>query len=392
MKKQFRNLRRTALLSAIVLAALLLVEPQPLLAQQKLKGAAFAPAAAEKDNGNRITISTELVSLTVTVTDKQGRYVAGLDRSAFTVYEDDVRQEISFFNDRDAPASVGVVFDVSGSMRGEKINHAREALARFIQTSHPEDEYSLISFNGSAQLLLDRTRDSEALLARFSGINPSGSTALYDAAVLGLEALAHSRYAKRALIVISDGEDNKSRATLNQVKRKSLESGVTIYTVLIGPLLPRSSGGAVMDELASASGGKSFFPGNAEAMNEDFERIALELRRQYSIGYTPTNVTSDSRWRRLKVIVTPPAGSPRLAVRSRKGYFAVARWNDSKNAANRLWPILWPPLLQFATFSDTQRQRRTTRRLAEFPSGLVEIRCALRDARSSQFAKKLTEK
>jgi Ca-activated chloride channel family protein len=335
MKKQFRNLRRTTLLSAIVLAALLLVEPQPSLAQQKLKESAFAPAAAEKDNGNRITISTELVSLTVTVTDKQGRYVAGLGRSAFAVYEDDVRQEISFFSDRDAPASVGVVFDVSGSMRGEKIIRAREALARFIQTSHSEDEYSLISFNGSAELLLDRTRDSEALLARFSGINPSGGTALYDAAALGLEALAHSRYAKRALIIISDGEDNKSCATLNQVKRKSLESGVTIYTILIGPLLPRSNGGAVMDELASASGGKSFFPGNAEAMSEDFERIALELRRQYSIGYTPTNVASDGRWRRLKIVVTPPAGSPRLAVRNRKGYYAVRSQSGGENTVGQ---------------------------------------------------------
>ena len=323
MKRQFCDRRRIMLLSALALAAFLSA-PQTSLAQQKSKAAAFASPTAGKDDVGRITISTELVSLTVTVTDKQGRYVAGLDRGAFAVYEDDVRQEISFFSDRDAPASIGVVFDVSSSMRGGKIVRARDALARFIQTSHPEDEYSLISFNESAKLLLDRTRDSEALLAQFGHINPQENTALYDAVALGLDALAHGRYAKRALIVISDGEDNHSRSTFNRVKRKSQESGVTIYTILIGPLLPRSNGGMIMDQLASASGGKSFFPGNAEAMSEAFERIALELRHQYSVGYAPSNITNDGRWRRLKVSVTQPAGSPRLIVRSRKGYYAVA--------------------------------------------------------------------
>jgi Ca-activated chloride channel family protein len=336
MKRQFHDMRRITLLSALVLAAFLSAAPQTPLAQQKLKGAVLAQPTAEKENDNRITISTELVSLTVAVTDKKGRHVDGLDRGAFAVYEDDVRQEISFFSDRDAPASVGVVFDVSGSMSGEKIVRARDALARFIQTSHPEDEYSLIGFSESAELLLDRTRDSEALLARFANLNPHGSTALYDAVSLGIEALADSRYAKRALIVVSDGEDNKSRATLSQVKRKSLESGVTIYTILIGPSLPRSNGGAVMDQLASASGGKSFFPGGAEAMSEAFERIALELRRQYSIGYAPANAIGDGRWRRLKVAVTPPAGSPQLAVRSRKGYYATANLAGLKNDRKRV--------------------------------------------------------
>ncbi len=323
MKRQFRDLCRITLLSALILAAFLSFAPQTSLAQQKLKADAFAPTATGK-NDSRITISTELVSLTVTVMDKQGRYVPGLDRGAFAVYEDDMRQEISFFSDRDAPASVGVVFDVSGSMRGERIIRARDALDRFIQTSHPEDEYSLISFNGAARLLLERTRDSEALLAQFGHINPQGNTALYDAVAFGLDALAHGRYAKRALIVISDGEDNHSRSTFNQVKRKLQESGVTTYTILIGPMLPRSNSGMIMDQLATTSGGKSFFPGNAEAMSEAFERIALELRRQYSVGYAPSNITNDGRWRRLKVAVTPPAGSPRLIVRSRKGYYAGA--------------------------------------------------------------------
>ncbi len=331
MNRQFCGLRRITLLSALVL--FLSAAPQTSLAQQKSKAGVIASPTTEKDNISRLTISTELVSLTVTVTDKQGRYMPGLDRGAFAVYEDDVRQEISFFSDRDAPASVGVVFDVSGSMSGEKIIRARDALARFIQTSHPEDEYSLISFDNSARLLLDRMRDSEALLAQFGHVNPQGNTALYDAVAFGLDALVFGRYAKRALIVVSDGEDNRSRSSFSQVKRKLQESGVTIYTILIGPLLPRSNGGMIMDQLAAASGGKSFSPGDAEAMNEAFERIALELRHQYSIGYAPTNIARGGEWRRLKVTVTQPAGSPRFVVRSRKGYYAAAGQNVHKGSA-----------------------------------------------------------
>ncbi|MCI0388763.1 MAG: VWA domain-containing protein [Acidobacteria bacterium] len=319
MKRRFCDPRQITLLSTLVLAACLSIGPQTSLAQQESKAAAFAPP------NDRILINTELVSLTVTVADKAGRYVAGLDRRAFAIYEDDVRQEIGFFSDRDAPASIGVIFDVSASMSGERIIRAGEALARFIQTGHPEDEYSLISFNDNVQLLLDRVHDGGALLSRFGGASPGGNTALYDAVALGIETLTRSRYEKRALVVISDGEDNRSRSTFNQVKLKLLESGVMIYTIVIGPLLPRSNGRAVMHDLASASGGKSFFPSNGEAMSEGFEEIALEMRHQYSIAYVPAKTTNDGRWRRLKVIVTPPSGSPRLIVRNRKGYYATLR-------------------------------------------------------------------
>jgi Ca-activated chloride channel homolog len=324
MKRQFPDLRRRMHLSALVLAVLLFAALQPSLAQEKSKPASYLPPTVEIEKDNRIAINTELVSLTISVTDKQGRSITGLDRSAFAIYEDDIRQEVNFFSDRDAPVSIGVVFDVSGSMRGEKILRAKDALARFIQTSHPEDEYSLISFNQSTRLLLDNTRDSEALLSMFNGVNPKGATALYDAVALGVEALGRGRYARRALIVISDGEDTRSGFTLSEIKRKLQESGVTVYTILIGPLPPRSTGGVVMDQLASATGGKSFFPGNGEAMSEDFERIALELRHQYSLGYTPTNITKDSRQRRIKVIVAAPTGSPHFVVRSRKGYSTAA--------------------------------------------------------------------
>jgi Ca-activated chloride channel family protein len=168
-------------------------------------------------------------------------------------------------------------------------------------------------------------RDGGALLSQFGGAIPDGNTALYDAVALGLETLARSRYTKRALIVISDGEDNRSRSTFNEIKRMIQESGVTTYPIVIGPLLPRSNGRVIMNQLASVSGGKSFFPNNLEAMSEGFEQIALELRHQYSIGYVPAKITNDGRWRRLKVIVTPPTESQRLIVRSRKGYYSGSK-------------------------------------------------------------------
>ena len=208
-------------------------------------------------------------------------------------------------------------------MTDEKIMRAREALRHFIQTSHEEDEYFLIGFNERPQLLLEGVRGSEAMLARISGIEPQGNTALYDAIAFGLEQVKRSRLNKRALIVISDGEDNHSRLDSGDVKRMLREADLTVYTILIGPLRPRSNGGAVMDGLAFATGGKSYFPGNAEKMIEAFEQVALELRRQYSIGYTPSNFVADGKWRRIEVKVTPPPGFQRLVARSRKGYYPL---------------------------------------------------------------------
>jgi Ca-activated chloride channel family protein len=322
MKRQLCNLRKITFAAALILAAGLIIVPSNALAQQK--GNAFAPVRSRGANGGEsITINTELVSLQVSVTDKHGRFVSGLNRSSITVYEDGVRQEINFFSDQDTPIAVGIVLDVSGSMTDEKIKRAREALARFIQTSHEEDEYFLIGFNEHPQLLLNGVRGSETVLARISGIKPQGNTALYDAVAFSLGQVAHSRLPKHALIVISDGEDNRSRLDFGQVRRLLREADVTVYTILIGPLLPHSNGGVAMDDLASASGGKSYFPSNAEKMSEVFERIALELRHQYSIGYAPSNFVADGRWRRIKVSVTPPCESRSLIVRSRAGYYAV---------------------------------------------------------------------
>lgn len=273
-------------------------------------------------------IHSDLITLTVTVTDTYGRFVTGLGKNAFTIFDDKTQQEISFFSDEDAPVSLGIVFDVSGSMGGDKITRAREALSKFVDTSHARDEYFLIGFNSRAQLLLNHTRDSDALMQKLTFVQTRGQTALYDATYLGVERVTRGTHKKRAVLLISDGQDNSSRYTFNELKRMLKESDVIIYAIGIVSPNDESSlgygGRAILEELAGVSGGKAFFPSTGAEMNDTFERIALELRTQYSIGYRPSAFANDGKWHKLKVRVQPPRGFPRLFVRGREGYFASA--------------------------------------------------------------------
>lgn len=282
----------------------------------------------EDKDDKAIKIDTDLVTLTLTVTDYFGRYVSGLTEDAFTVYDNKKKQKITFFSDTDAPVSIGILFDVSGSMSGEKIAKARNALSRFINTSHPRDEYYLIAFNKRAQLLMDRTRDGEAVLNKLTLVEPKNNTALYDACYLGVERVTRGTHQKKALLIISDGQDNSSRYSFKEVRRLMKESDVVIYSV--GIMDGRDSGSmlgmqgqAFLDELSSVTGGKSFYPSTTVEMDEIFERIALELRNQYSIGYTPDDFEPNGEWRKVKVKIKPPRGLPRLTVRSREGYYAT---------------------------------------------------------------------
>jgi Ca-activated chloride channel family protein len=275
-----------------------------------------------------VIVNTDLITFTVTVTDNYGRYVSGLSKNAFTVLDEKRPQEITFFSDDDSPVSVGVIFDVSGSMSGDKVKRARDALSKFIQTSHNSDEYFLIAFNQRAQLLLDKTRDGNAVLDKLTFIQTRNNTALYDACYLGVEKVQRGTHPKRALLLISDGQDNNSRYTFNELRRLLKESDVVLYGIGIlgggdaGSELGMG-GQSILDELASVSGGKAFFPRSSAEMDDIFEQIALELRHQYSIGYKPTNFSNDGHWHRIKVKVTPPRGLPRLFVRSKEGYYAV---------------------------------------------------------------------
>jgi len=287
-----------------------------------------APSPTPDDPDAPVKIKTDLVTLTLTVTDLYGRYVSGLNKNAFTILDNNQEQDITFFSDSDAPVSVGILFDVSGSMGGDKIIKARQALSRFIMTSHPSDEYFLIAFNSRAQLLLDRTRDGDAVLQKLTLVQPKNNTALYDAVYLGVERVTRGAHNKRALLIISDGQDNASRYNFGEVRRLMKESDVVAYAVGIMNSNEASGflgmqGQAFLDEIASVSGGKAFYPQTDVELDEIFERIALELRHQYSIGYTPKDFKPDGKWRKVKVKVKPPRGLPRLTVRGREGYYAT---------------------------------------------------------------------
>ena len=341
-----RSAARVALIPIFVFAVAahidlsLHAQEQPQKSEQKTKQKSTTPAKpAETPNqpnqqrlgtelDGPVIVNTDLITLTVTVTDTYGRYVSGLSQKAFTIFDEKQPQEITFFSDDDSPVSVGIIFDVSGSMGGDKIKHAREALSKFIQTSHNSDEYFLIAFNSRAQLLLDKTRDGNSVLDKLTFVQTRNNTALYDACYLGVEKVQRGVHPKRALLLISDGQDNNSRYTFNELRRLLKESDVVLYG--IGILSGNDAGStlgmegqSILDELASVSGGKSFFPRSSVEMDDIFEQIALELRHQYSIGYRPNNFPGDGKWRKIKVKVTPPRGLPRLFVRAKEGYYAI---------------------------------------------------------------------
>ncbi|HYG12306.1 MAG TPA: VWA domain-containing protein [Pyrinomonadaceae bacterium] len=362
---------RSALVSSHVIACLLLVAPVANYAQQKstTQSAAEQPAggnsttatsatqpapvaaqpvaspvgapvglsaptgagggAAATFGDEQLIVNSDLITLNVTLTDMYGRFVTGLTKEAFTVYDDKEPQDITFFSDDDAPVSLGVIFDVSGSMGKEKITRARDALKHFIETSHDSDEYFMIGFNHRSQVLMDKTRDADALLNKLTFVQTKGQTALYDACYLGVEKVTRGTHPKRALLVISDGQDNSSRYTFSELRRVLKETDVLIYAIGIIDRGNQSSfdvaGQAILDELAGVSGGRAFFPDTAAEMNEIFERIAIELRHQYSIGYKPKNFVNNGKWHKIKVKVTPPRGLPRLFVRTKEGYYATTQ-------------------------------------------------------------------
>jgi Ca-activated chloride channel homolog len=271
---------------------------------------------------------TDLVSLTVTVTDISNRLVMGLGRGNFEIYEDKVKQEIAFFSDDDSPVNLGIVFDVSGSMKG-KLDRARDALKAFIQTSHSDDDFFLVGFNQRANLLAEFT-DGDALASKLTLVDPNGQTALYDATYLGIEKVRQGRHSRNAILLISDGQDNSSRYTYGELRKLLKEAGVQIYCIGIvemgggaGGTLDMQ-GQAILEEIAQTTGGKAFFPRSGAELEELTTRIALELRHQYSIGYNPTNVKNDGQWRKVKVSVKPPKGWPNMKVKYKEGYYAGA--------------------------------------------------------------------
>lgn len=307
--------------SVVVLAWFLsiVVGLPPVRAQQ--------PQTPQKtDDTPLIRTNTNLVTMTVSVTDPQERFVTGLEAENFEVYDEKVLQKIEFFSDDDAPVSVGIIFDVSGSMKG-RVSRSNIALRKFMDTCHEEDEYFLVGFNNQAKLLADFTPNPERITSAVMLAETKGQTALYDAVYIATEKIRQGRHSRKALIIISDGQDNNSRYTFRELRQLVREAGVQIYALGITNIFSADtlemSGQTLLEELSRLTGGRAFFPSNDLELQEVITRIGIELRHQYSIGYTPTTTDqSGNRWHKIKVKINAPKGLPPLTVRAKEGYYA----------------------------------------------------------------------
>ena len=273
-----------------------------------------------------LQVDVDLVLVNATVTDPLNRYVTSLEEQHFRLSEERVEQQIQHFSAEDVALSLGIIFDISGSMKN-KASVARDAAATFLRTGSPEDEYFLVAFNSSAGVLQDFTTDVSRLQNHLVFTQTSGMTALYDAVYLGLETLSDGINTKKALLMITDGEDNHSRYTFSNVREYVKESDVQIYSIGIvdsygSQLALGRSGRANIDELAETTGGRSFFPNSVYELEDITTKIAVELKNQYVLGYISSNQQPNGEWRDVDVRVEEPRGLPRLTVRSRQGYYA----------------------------------------------------------------------
>jgi len=268
---------------------------------------------------------SELVVLQVTVTDRRGAHVGGLGRDAFGVVEDGVPQVVRFFADTDTPVTVGLLVDSSGSMYANR-RLVIAGAASFADASHPRDEIFALAFNEQVRPALPAadpfTSESAVLRGALErAIAARGRTALYDAIVAGVDYLGRGTRQRKVLVVLSDGADNASRTTRAAAVRKAQASNAAIYTIALVDPAARDANPRLLKELAQESGGESFRPDDPGEIAAAFDRIARDIRRTYTLGYTPTNSAHDGAFRKIRVVVTAPPGKP-LVVRSRAGYVA----------------------------------------------------------------------
>lgn len=311
--------------------------PQPSHTQQQKP-----PQDKNKRDDDTIRIDTDLVTLTATIVSERGRYVANLKQRDFAIYEDGVKQEVAYFNTSDkVPISLGVLFDTSGSMV-DKIEGVRDAVEHFVKSVAPGDEIFLIRFSSDADLVQDFTDDRRRILRAIDRLEPRGSTALYDAIVMGLDRVGNGKHRKRALMLLTDGNDTSSRIKLNDAVGLASEFEVIIYALGIGHGERGSFGHGghgggiifgrqnndtvdmnVLRAFADATGGEAFFLENAHKAGRDLVdeaalQVADELKQQYTLGYYPTNTRKDGSFRKIKVEVSNKS----LRVRAKRGYYA----------------------------------------------------------------------
>jgi len=270
----------------------------------------IAPILAQQGPPPDIKVEVEMALINVTVTDPNGRYVVGLEKENFQVLEDRVDQQIESFSTENVPLSVGLIFDASGSMQSQ-LGYARQAALAFLETADSSDEYFLVEFNDRPKVTVDMTTDIGKLQQHIIFIPAKGSTALYDAVYVGMNKLKSANNTKRALLVITDGEENHSRYTFSNLREFVREQNVQIFSIgAYGPITA----------LAEMTGAYAYR--GEGSLTDICQKIAIELKNEYILGYRSTNQAADGRWRKVQVRVNPPKGLPKLSVRYKTGYYA----------------------------------------------------------------------
>jgi Ca-activated chloride channel homolog len=307
----------------------LVLSPFPATAQLPVSTPPPPPpgqASSAEKQGSTIKVQVNLVVLHTTVLDDRGRFADGLKQENFRVLEDKVEQKLSVFKREDVPVSMGLVIDNSGSMR-DKRPRVNEAAITLVESSNPQDEAFVVNFNDDFYLDLDKdfTSSVPELKEALERIDSRGSTALYDAIIGSLDHLKKASKDKRVLLVVTDGEDNTSRNSLEKTIREVQKTDTVIYT--IGLLSQESKKNAkrakkALEDIARASGGLSYFPENVADVHNICEQVAHDIRNQYTLAYYPSNSRRDGTFRAVSVEVIPPHGRGKLVARTRNGYYA----------------------------------------------------------------------
>jgi VWFA-related protein len=267
-----------------------------------------------------LRVDANLVLVPASVYNRAGRPIGGLGKESFHVFDDGVEQPITHFTMDDEPLAVGLVFDVSGSM-GQGLRMSRFAANLFFATANPEDEFCLVEFDDRPRLVTPLTQDLGSVTGKLWFTRSSGSTALVDAAVLGLNELKKSSKNRKALLIVSDGGENNSRYTLREMRNMVRETDALIYAILVhgrGGTPEESDGPWFLKQMTEDSGGRVL----AAEVEDAVTKVGMELRNRYVLGFSPANQKRDGRYHRVEVKVAPPPGLKDLHVSWRRGYYA----------------------------------------------------------------------
>ncbi len=274
-----------------------------------------------------LKVDVDLVLVPVTITDPMNRLVTGLDKANFQLFEGNASQDIRTFSSEDAPVSLGVIFDSSGSM-ASKMDRAKDAVVEFFKTANPQDEFFMITFSDQPEAITDFTNSVDEIQNKLVFAIPKHRTALLDAIYMGISKMRQAKYAKKALLIISDGGDNHSRYTEGEIKSLVKEADVMIYAIGIydryASAMEERLGPQLLSDITELTGGRAFTIDNPNDLGDVATKIGVELRNQYVLGYRPNKVVRDGKWRKIKVKLLPPKGLPPLRVYARTGYYAPA--------------------------------------------------------------------